>query len=355
VVDRELRPLLRQIANPLKLGEMHEEAFILGDHWRQHFLRKAAEVGGPITVAKLRAWTDEPVPAGLTKDVQNLVILVFAEQTSRSFFLHGGPAQGALDNLPDELELREQALPAAADWSEAGRRAAAILGVAALPIATAASVSQLAAEAKRVAGEHRAACSALHARLEARAQGLGVGSDTSRLRTARAAERFVEGVHAATLDDVVTAIVRAPVETTAEAMGTSIKKAAALVDSLERVTFELFDAISRLADDRAARVAGVLDRLREAFGKDELALGLEPVLRGAEAEALRLLAPPAQVPSSTPAVARPGARQVESAERRSLDPDAARALFGELEGKLRARPGRRLSVRWEIEESGEAR
>ena len=76
IVERDLRPLLRQVANPLKLGEMHEDAFILGRYWRDHFLRKAAETGGPISVAKLRRWMEEPRPSGLPKEVQNLVILV---------------------------------------------------------------------------------------------------------------------------------------------------------------------------------------------------------------------------------------------------------------------------------------
>ena len=41
-VDKALRPLVRQIANPLKLGEMGLDAthFVLGQHWKNHFLRK---------------------------------------------------------------------------------------------------------------------------------------------------------------------------------------------------------------------------------------------------------------------------------------------------------------------------
>lgn len=40
IVAKELRPLLRQIADPIKLGEMTEgDAFLLGHHWRLHFDR----------------------------------------------------------------------------------------------------------------------------------------------------------------------------------------------------------------------------------------------------------------------------------------------------------------------------
>ena len=38
------------------------------------------------------------------------MILLFAEQTNRSFFLHGAPFDATLTNLPDRLELREQKL-----------------------------------------------------------------------------------------------------------------------------------------------------------------------------------------------------------------------------------------------------
>ena len=47
-VDKVLRPLVRSIANPLKLGEMGLDAthFVLGQHWKNHFTKKVAETGG---------------------------------------------------------------------------------------------------------------------------------------------------------------------------------------------------------------------------------------------------------------------------------------------------------------------
>src|SRR5262249_26319628 len=105
-VDRPLRPLVRQIANPLLLGEMGADAthFVLGQHWKNHFNRKAAQTGSALTVSQLRQWLDDPRPMGLPKEAANLVILTFAEQTNRSFHLHGGPFDTTLTNLPDSLE-----------------------------------------------------------------------------------------------------------------------------------------------------------------------------------------------------------------------------------------------------------
>ncbi len=86
-VDRPLRPLMRHIANPLLLGEMGHDAthFVLGRHWQNHFMKKAAETGSAMTVGQLRRWIDVPKPMGLPKEVKNLVILAVAEQTDRTF------------------------------------------------------------------------------------------------------------------------------------------------------------------------------------------------------------------------------------------------------------------------------
>ncbi len=37
---------------------------------------------------------------GLPREAENVVILLFAEQTNRSFFLHGAPCDATLTNLP---------------------------------------------------------------------------------------------------------------------------------------------------------------------------------------------------------------------------------------------------------------
>ena len=352
VVEREQRPLLRQMANPLRLGEMHEDAFILGRHWCDHFLRKAAETGEAISVAKLRRWMDEPRPAGLPRDVQNLVILVFADQTNRSFFLHGGPAQGTIDNLADELELREQRLPASPEWEAAVGRAAKILGLTASPLASATSVAKLAADAKKAAAEHRTSCSALVTRLGEQMRRLGLEpNSSSRHRTAVAALGFLEAIHAAADDGVVTAIVRAEVATSAEAMGTSIRKAAAVVAVLGSARNDLLEAVAALVDDRKNAGAAILQRVREAIDKDELAVGLEGALRAAEADSAKLLS---SATSQPPPVPSPGMRLVERSHARGLEPDNGAEVLDGLRRRLMERPGRRLSIEWSIEEPEDA-
>lgn len=360
IVERELRPVLRQVANPLKLGEMHEDAFILGREWRDRFVRKAAEMGGQISVAKLRLWMDEPRPSGLPKEVQNLLILVFADQTNRTFFLHGGPAPGSVENLADELELREQRLPSAADWDEASRRAATILGLAVSPLASAGSVAKLAADAKQVAVEHRPACSSLVTRLGEQMRRLDlVPESTSRYGTAVAALGLLDAIHAAVPDDVVSAIARAPLGHPADAMGTSIKKAVGVVGALGAARYELFEGVAGLTDDRAPAAAAIQRRVLDAFDKDELAVGLEAALRAAESDAVRLLTrpvlPPPPPPLPPPPPPPPGMRVVERSSERNLSPARASEVLRKLQQRLAERPARRLAIDWTIEEPEDGR
>lgn len=143
VQEKAIRQLIRSIANPVKLGEMGETHFVLGQHWKAHFLQNHAREGGPITVAKLRQWIDLPQAMGLPAEVENLIILTFAEQANRSFLLKGGPYQPSLENMLDELELREQALPPKEDWDKAVSRAATLFGLVVPQTLNATNVAKL--------------------------------------------------------------------------------------------------------------------------------------------------------------------------------------------------------------------
>ena len=91
---------------------------------------------------------------GFRKDIQHLVIFSFALQNNLTFYLHGGPLGPTSKNLDDALELREQALPSEDLWRK-GKRAAAILGVVASPLLTAANVARFSADVKATAARHR--------------------------------------------------------------------------------------------------------------------------------------------------------------------------------------------------------
>lgn len=80
VDDKTVRPKLRHICNPLDLGQMHETPFVLGTFWKTHFNRMLAQSGQPHpTVADLKRWMDQPDERGLPREIQNLLVLVYAD------------------------------------------------------------------------------------------------------------------------------------------------------------------------------------------------------------------------------------------------------------------------------------
>ncbi len=361
LVDRPLRAQLRQVANPLDLGTMHETHFVLGQHWKNHFGRKMAEEGvvNP-TVGQLRGWTDEPRPMGLPREVQNLVILSFADQTNRSFFRHGGPIEPTIDGLLDELELREQTLPAQDLWEKAAERAAAIFGFVASPLRNAANVSRLTEEVTRLAQEMRDPASRLATALRERVTALGLGEDGDRLRTAKAGRQLVEGLVAPQSEGVVAGLVQAEAPTSDQALGKSLKGASQVVGTLESTNWEVFEAVAKLTDERSTAAESIRKRVAEALSHDELATALGPALSSAQSDALKLLvkveaAPPPPIPPSTPPPSpqRPaGQVTVEQGSREAMAPAEAEIVLGKLQTALKRDASLRLKLMWELFKPG---
>jgi hypothetical protein len=356
-VERTLRPLVRHIANPLLLGEMGPDAthFVLGQHWRNHFTRKAAQTGTALTVAQLRQWIDDPRPMGLPKEAANLVILTFAEQTNRSFYEHGGPEDGSLVRLPDHFELREQRLPDEAAWSLAVQRAGSILGVVVSPLRKAGNVSALASQVKGKVGEHRAGCQGYARRLKEGLDRLNI-TEVPRLKTAQVVQALADRLHAAEGDAVVAALASAEVATSEAAMGTVLVKAGELAATLDAFNWEILDAVGRLTDDRRAGAAEVDRTVREALAADEQAVPLAPALKEAQSRAVRLLTqqPPTVTPLGGKHVQPPGARRptVRQGEKAGLSPAEARQELDLLEKEARAGKAVTVSLAWQIVEGG---
>ena len=344
-VDKPLRALMLQIAVPLKLGDMGETHFALGRHWYDHFNKK---VQGQVTVAKLRAAIDEPNPMGLPLHAQNLVILVYADQANRSFFLHGGPYQPKLEDLPDELELREQALPSPEDWDEAINRAGKIFGITVSPLRNASNVSDLATKLKEAAGLAVEPCQAVRDRLDGLCSDWGIGATAcARHQTASAVLGLVSGL--ATDDDakkLVEVLTHAEVKTSLDAMGTSFKKAGAVRSAIENTKWALFQGVAALTDDRKAAADGIIALLTEALTHDEYAIALQSRLSKLEEDAIRLLTP--KPPPPPPPLPPPGRKVVETADKNALLAADARAVLAALRQKLAEDASLKLDVSWTL-------
>lgn len=368
VVDKERRREVREIVEPLKLGTMGEDALVLSDTWRTHFERFAAQQKDePITVARLRAWTDRPNPRGLPVDVQNLLILTYAEQTNRRFFHHGGGVSVTLDRLDDELELRDQPLPSETHWQEARTRAEHVFGVVVAPLLGAANVGELIEKVKAVLVAHLPACRLLTKELQVRLEAEGVPvADAARWRTAQAVVALGDALERATDDLFVERLATAAAPAPWSVVGTSLKQAEAVRQALRETRWDVLETAWSLSGAYAAAAGALRQRLREALAHDEQAQPLSAALRVIETEANALTrkavassrppspttpvpTPPIPPPSSPPS---PGRRLVDFGERQGLSANEVRGLLDSIAKKLEG--GRRQAfIQWRIEEEDE--
>ena len=275
-----------------------EQYLVLGTVWRNHFNKQLA-VEGEITptVAKLREWMDRPRARGLLREVGNLLILAFAEQTNRSFYLRERPHAPTLENLPGELELRLQALPPEEEWEEARRRAREVFKVERFDSAllTAANVAALAGEVQVKAKAAHDACHGLVKEVRQALARLGVSDpeidQAPRHRTARAVDALLSGLKGQEATSALQKLAQAKLDTSGSAMGESLARAAASVCALRDAKWDLFHGLDHLDDERLEDAQDLLKGLRQVLEADEYVKDLETHLDAAQTDAIRLLAP----------------------------------------------------------------
>ncbi len=303
-VPQPVREAMRNIAMGVGLGKMYEAHFILERDWAVKLSQVLSRPGVEPTVKTLRAALDEPRPKGLPKDVQDLILCVFAEQTQRSFLLHGGPFQAGIGNLRDELVLKEQPLPPENIWTTAVERASLILGVTVPKFRSASNVATLVEGVRAAANASLSAAAELARELEGRLAALGLPVAGARLETARAGAALLKAIANAREDGVAQALALASVPGSGDSLSRSIRTAAQVVAALQSTKWQLLEACRSLPDARGEAGRSLIGRVAEALQKDELAQAIGPILSQAEDEAVKLLAPPV-VTKPTPPVPPP--------------------------------------------------
>lgn len=360
LVEKSVRSLIKQIAEPLNLGEQGETHFVLGQRWKDHFSRKAAESGAAITVQSLRKWINDPRPMGLLEECGNLIILIFAAQTNRSFFRHGAPFDAKLTNLPDEVELRQQQLPQETAWVTAVERASRILGVVSSPLLNASNLAKLADEIQVHAKQNIETCRQLVTALTGYLADFGHAIEKApRYQTAEAVLNLLEAVRDAKPAAVIEALASMTPQTSEAAMGASLTSSADVVSALAGTQWRLFESIRSLQDDRAAAVGLLINRVSEALRNDQHVTTLAPVLRIEQNKAIDLLTPPATPPKPpvkppitppvTPPVG-PGKKVVDSGTRENLSLAEAENEIAHLRKNSKGNQVARINVSWVIEE-----
>ena len=367
-IDKPQRPVVRQIANHLLIGELGVDKthFVLGQHWKTHFSRKAAETGSAMSVGQLRKWIDAPKPMGLPKEAQNLIILIYAAQTSQTLYLHGGTFDDStLSNVPDACELRKDKLPDSADWELALKRAASIFGVAGLRLLSAGNVHTLSTECKKKSADAKKSCQAYQQGLKQRLTELGLSPDsTDRMKTASATQSLVEKVGVTEPGAIVKLLAAANVVTSEAAMGECVSKAAELEGNLDTAGWQTFELVRKLPEEHQATAKKILSELEDALASDEHAIELAPALKSAQAQSMRLLEklvevkPPVTKPGVAPPSIKPPVKQekkvVEQDSRENLTLQAAKEELDGLDSRLGPDQSVRINVSWVIEQGGDA-
>jgi hypothetical protein len=312
-VDPADRKHMLRVAVPMKLGDMGENRFQIGHFWKQHFNKRLAQDGQapqgpkPLTVRRLRDWTDEPTPMGLPQAVQDLVILTFAEQTDRFLTLHGTPVEAEIGGLNDEAVLHETELPAQADWSAARDRAKHIFGVDCSPLLNAGNLASLAANIRGVIEQCRSGLLALPGRLETvKQQVWSALSACQRLDTANEAASLARQLEDARSEvDAIKRLAGAQLKAKPAVLGASLKSAGTVEQALLRCDWKVFNSIRGLSDDRKAEAERIWQDLEACFASDELAVALAPKFASLRDEAIDVLArtpppPPRPLPPLPP-------------------------------------------------------
>ena len=357
-VDRQARNEVRQIAVPLRLGEMGETHFKLERRWQDELERKHARHGGEtLSVRELRAWIEAPERRGLDRDVQNLLILTFALQRGLRFTLHGRPARASIENLDDALVLEAQALPDPKDWDRAVELANTVFGIKASPLMNAQNVAELAQALRHATGEHRESAGALADSLKTRLDARGIPTaDTDRFRTADAALSMLSALDHAEDDAVVQTLARANVQTSDVAMGQCLRSAREVAGALASNEWNVCDSADGLAAPYRERAQEIATDLDDALRRDEHAISLLEVLPRCHDRALKLLttaagpsssSPPGPPAPEPPARSDKEGRGTQTGHKTVAAADVG-AVFAEIQKAVRETGAARVEIDWKV-------
>ncbi|MBO0801657.1 MAG: phage resistance protein [Nocardiopsaceae bacterium] len=300
-------PILKKIANPLKLGVMHEAAFVLLREWPDALDRKAAGQQ-QVTVGQLRGWIEEQQP-GLPVSVQNLLVTAYAIQTDKAWVRAGKPTgEPGLAAITDDMALRSQELPSEEEFGKATQRANGIFGIAKQPVRNARSVQVLASAIRTQAEERKQAAQDLASELGRHQATLGLEPDGEGDRPRMATSKILTSLLprlAATTDPTETLRVLAGADLPRDNAfyKAHLKTAGEITGTLRTLKWDFLDQFAAAEND--ADAFRIVSRLQEAARHDEHEVALAKQLHEAEKAAIELAMSRMRMPGGDPPVADP--------------------------------------------------
>ncbi|WP_144127959.1 phage resistance protein [Catellatospora sichuanensis] len=298
-IEQADRRILQRICNHLRLGELVENRYVLTNAtcwWSQHLLQEAAkqDFRDHFPVHVLRDLLDEPAPRGFERDLQNMVIAVFALEQQLAWYRQGGKLElSSLQEISDQLELRHPPMPEPEVWDQAVKRARPLFGKQVPEWRSPAALAEFAAMVRGEAKTHAPDAQVLLKELSGHAKVLGLDQEakSGRLATARRVAKLLHQISNETDDVVLVSYVAEAEVGDIDDLAASVayKKASAVTAALARMNWPLVDAvISHSAANERARV--IVDKLRIVAANDQHAGDLVAALHEASIAATAFLA-----------------------------------------------------------------
>jgi hypothetical protein len=302
-VDAADQRTVRRICNPLRLGELAEHRYVLTGstcRWSGHLTQFAARENYTthFPVHVLRGLLDKPAARGFDRDLQNLIIAVFAEEQQLAWHQHGVPTRvDSIQAVSDQLELRQVELPEQEVWDQACVRTRGIFGVITPSYRSAAGMATFAQAVRSAAERHKEVTARLVSGLEQHAGTLGLdpSAEQGRLHHARQAARMLADLSAET-DDLVLISVAAGLRFDIEdaAVGKVFTSAEQVNRALAATHWDMLEMFRKRADAGDQAAVDIFARLAASARHDAHVADLPDALASAisDATALIMQAPP---------------------------------------------------------------
>ncbi len=247
------------------------------------------------TVGRMRQLLDPSQQVGLPTEVQDLLILCWAEHCDRELRSLGQPVMARIGNLENSQELHAQDLPTTQQWQRGLELARALLGHStSRQLLTAANLRQFVDELRSRAKPLRNDVEAVPQRLRNRLQALGTEPTGARLTAAIEAVQLLNILLEGEPAQVVRALATEKLASSPTAIGKAMGGASAQRRALENdLHLEVLTKASN-ADDQFR------DQVVAALTSDEVAVELGPRLGQLAKEAMGQLGSLAPAPKPEP-------------------------------------------------------
>ena len=264
-VEKSRRRTLRNVANNLQLGTMHESHFVLDHFWRDKLDQLINASGKSVDIETVRTWIDEVSdgPRGLRPEVADLIVLTVAVQTDHRLSRQGMHYEAEAGKaMPGDAVLVPERLPSPEGWALAVDRAARVFGETFHQRVTGPELESLHARLRPLATQLAPAATDLEAALvdAYRSWHLEAGE---RLSTATAAKQLAEQMQKADAPGMVELLARFEAPTSDEATARSLTSARAVAAAVRNANLPLWRAAGQTVERRAT----------EGLSADEVAVG----------------------------------------------------------------------------------